>query len=304
MKKLVFGSLNIDRTYQVTGFVRPKETISALDYACFCGGKGFNQAVALARAGSELYFAGVIGADGEMLRQGLLDEGIHTQLRKASPNANGHAVIQVNERGENCIIVAAGSNAEVSREYVDEVLEHFAKGDLILLQNEIPHIGYIIDRASEKGMEIALNPSPFNQAVENCRLDRVRYLLINEVEGCELTGKHEPEDILDAIEARFAGIAVVLTLGEKGACFKAADGRRFFCEAAPCVCVDTTAAGDTFTGYFLTEYLEQGDAALALRRAAVASAIAVSRKGAYDSIPRREEVLRKLEAASAGPAAV
>ena len=146
MRKLVFGSLNIDRTYQVTGFVRPKETISALDYACFCGGKGFNQAVALARAGSELYFAGVIGADGEMLRQGLLDEGIHTQLLKASPNANGHAVIQVNERGENCIIVAAGSNAEVSREYVDEVLEHFAKGDLILLQNEIPHIGYIIDR--------------------------------------------------------------------------------------------------------------------------------------------------------------
>lgn len=303
MKKLVFGSLNIDRTYQVSYFVRSGETISALDYACFCGGKGFNQAVALARAGSELYFAGVIGADGGMLRQGLLDEGIYTQLLKESPNANGHAVIQVNERGENCIIVAAGSNAEVSREYVDEVLEHFSKGDLILLQNEIPHIGYIIERAAEKGMEIALNPSPFNQAVEICRLDQVRYLLINEVEGCELTGKRKPEDIMDAIEARFAGVAVVLTLGEKGSCFKSADGQRFFCAAAPCECVDTTAAGDTFTGYFLTEYLDHRDAALALGRAAAASAIAVSRKGAYDSIPRREEVLRKLETASASPAA-
>ena len=151
-------------------------------------------------------------------------------------------------------------------------------------------------------MRVALNPSPFNQAVKDCPLDRVSYLLINEVEGCELTGEQEPEKILDAVEARFAGLAVVLTLGEKGAWFKAADRRRFFCEAAPCVCVDTTAAGDTFTGYFLTEYLEHGDAALALRRAAAASAIAVSRKGASDSIPRREEVLRKLEAASGGPA--
>lgn len=304
MKKLVFGSLNIDRTYQVAGFVRPKETISALGYACFCGGKGFNQAVALARAGSELYFAGVIGADGGMLRQSLLDEGVHIELLKESPNANGHAVIQVNERGENCIIVAAGSNAEVSREYADEVLEHFEQGDLIVLQNEIPHVGYIIERAAEKGMRIALNPSPFNQAVKDCRLDLVSCLLINEVEGCELTGVQEPEKILDAIEAWFTGLAVVLTLGEKGAWFRAADGRRFFCEASPCVCVDTTAAGDTFTGYFLTEYLEHGDAALSLRRAAAASAIAVSRKGASDSIPRREEVLEKLDEASGGPAAV
>lgn len=296
MKKLVFGSLNIDRTYQVAGFVRPKETVSALDYACFCGGKGFNQAVALARAGSELYFAGVIGADGGMLRQGLLDEGIHTQLLKESAGANGHAVIQVNAQGENCIIVVAGSNAEVSREYVDEVLAHFAAGDLIVLQNEIPHVDYIIERAGEKGMVIALNPSPFNGAVERCRLEQVRYLLINEVEGGELTGKSEPAGILDAIRARFAGVAVVLTLGEKGAYFMAADGQRFFCPASPCDCVDTTAAGDTFTGYFLTEYLEHGDAAEALRRAAAASAIAVSRKGASSSIPRREEVLQRIGA--------
>ncbi len=296
MKKLVFGSLNIDRTYQVAGFVRPKETVSALDYACFCGGKGFNQAVALARAGSELYFAGVIGADGGMLRQGLLDEGIRTQLLKESAGANGHAVIQVNAQGENCIIVVAGSNAEVSREYVDEVLAHFAAGDLIVLQNEIPHVDYIIERAGEKGMVIALNPSPFNSAMERCCLEQVRYLLINEVEGGELTGMSEPAEILDAIRARFAGVAVVLTLGEKGAYFMAADGQRFFCPASPCDCVDTTAAGDTFTGYFLTEYLEHGDAAEALRRAAAASAIAVSRKGASSSIPRREEVLQKIGA--------
>lgn len=296
MKKLVFGSLNIDRTYQVAGFVRPKETISALGYSCFCGGKGFNQAVALARAGSRLYFAGVIGADGGMLRQGLLDEHIDIRLLKESEGANGHAVIQVNEQGENCIIVVPGSNAEVSRDYVDTVLAEFSQGDLIVLQNEIPHLDYIIEQAGEKGMVIALNPSPFNEAVMKCRLDRVRYLLINEVEGGELTGRQAPQEILDAIHGRLPGTAVVLTLGKDGAYFMAADGQRLHCPAAPCQCVDTTAAGDTFTGYFLTEYLEHADAAEALSRAAAASAIAVSRKGASNSIPRREEVLRAVGA--------
>lgn len=296
MKKLVFGSLNIDRTYQVVDFVRPKETISAIDYSCFCGGKGFNQAVALARAGSELYFAGVIGADGGMLRQSLLDESIHTQLLKETASPNGHAVIQVNERGENCIVVVAGSNAEVSREYIEDVLAHFDEGDLIVLQNEIPHVDYVIERAHEKGMRIAFNPSPFNSAIENCRLDYVSYLLINEVEGYELTGKKEPAGILDAIQARFPGVAVVLTLGEVGAHFMAGDGERFFCPAVSCNCVDTTAAGDTFTGYFLTEYLESGDAMTALRQAATASSIAVSRKGASSSVPKRDEVLKKIAA--------
>lgn len=294
MKKLVFGSLNIDRTYQVAEFVRPKETVSALGYSCFCGGKGFNQAVALARAGSELSFAGVIGADGGMLRHGLLEEHIDIHLLRESAGASGHAVIQVNEQGENCIIVVPGSNAEVSRDYVDQVLCEFSPGDLIVLQNEIPQLDYIIQRAGEKGMVIALNPSPFNGAIAKCRLDLIKYLLINEVEGGALTGSQDPQEILDALHRRLPNTAVVLTLGENGAYFMAADGQRSYCPAAPCQCVDTTAAGDTFTGYFLTEYLERGDPAEALRWAAAASAIAVSRKGASTSIPRREEVPRAM----------
>lgn len=294
MKKLVFGSLNIDRTYQVAEFVRPKETVSALGYSCFCGGKGFNQAVALARAGSELSFAGVIGADGGMLRHGLLEEHIDIHLLRESAGASGHAVIQVNEQGENCIIVVPGSNAEVSRDYVDQVLCEFSPGDLIVLQNEIPQLDYIIQRAGEKGMVIALNPSPFNGAIAKCHLDLIKYLLINEVEGGALTGSQDPQEILDALHRRLPNTAVVLTLGENGAYFMAADGQRSYCPAAPCQCVDTTAAGDTFTGYFLTEYLERGDPAEALRWAAAASAIAVSRKGASTSIPRREEVPRAM----------
>ncbi len=293
MKKLVFGSLNIDRTYQVEDFVRPKETISALSYACFCGGKGFNQAVALARAGSEIYFAGVIGADGDIMRCGLVQEGIRTELLRESAGANGHAVIQVNAKGENCIIVTAGSNAEVTREYIDEVLSHFEAGDLIVLQNEISNIDYIIEQAGKKGMVIAFNPSPFNDTIKNCRLDAVRYLLINEVEGCGLTGRTQPSEILDVIRVQYPAVSVVLTLGEIGAYFMSADGERTFCAAVPCECVDTTAAGDTFAGYFLTEYTESGDAAWALRLAAAASSVAVSRKGASASVPMRDEALRK-----------
>ena len=229
-----------------------------------------------------------------MLRHGLLEEHIDIHLLRESAGASGHAVIQVNEQGENCIIVVPGSNAEVSRDYVDQVLCEFSPGDLIVLQNEIPQLDYIIQRAGEKGMVIALNPSPFNGAIAKCRLDLIKYLLINEVEGGALTGSQDPQEILDALHRRLPNTAVVLTLGENGAYFMAADGQRSYCPAAPCQCVDTTAAGDTFTGYFLTEYLERGDPAEALRWAAAASAIAVSRKGASTSIPRREEVPRAM----------
>lgn len=297
MKKLVFGSLNIDRTYQVVDFVRPKETISALNYSCFCGGKGFNQAVALARAGSDLYFAGAIGADGEMLLHGLSDEKINTQLLKRSAGASGHAVIQVNEQGENCIVVVAGANAEINRDYIDEVLNHFTAGDLIVLQNEIPLVDYIVERAGEKGMVIALNPSPFRENIAKCRLDLIHYLLINEVEGEGMTGQSAPQRILDVIHNQVPNAAVVLTLGERGAYFMSVDNQRVFCPAIPCDCVDTTAAGDTFTGYFLTEYLEHKDAEKALYWAAAASSIAVSRKGASSSIPKRDEVVKKLNSA-------
>ena len=196
MKKLVLGSLNIDCTYQVEDFVRPKETISALHFERFCGGKGFNQAVALARAGSETWFAGVLGADGGMLLEAMQRENIRTELLRRSETPNGHAVIEVNRQGENCIIIVAGSNGEVTCEYIDEVLSRFSAGDLIVLQNEVPHVDYAITAARKKGMVVAFNPSPFNDAIAACRLTDVDFLLINEVEGQGLTGESEPEAML------------------------------------------------------------------------------------------------------------
>lgn len=294
MKKLVLGSLNIDCTYQVEDFVRPKETISAVSCERFCGGKGFNQAVALARAGSETFFAGVLGADGGMLLEAMEKENIRTDYLMRSESPNGHALIQVNREGENCIIIVAGSNGEVTCEYIDEVLSHFSAGDLIALQNEIPHVDHAIRAARTKGMVIAYNPSPFNAEVGKCRLADVDFLLINEVEGEGLTGRTAPEEILQALEAACPGTGVVLTLGEQGAVFRNGAGERYFGNAVKCDAVDTTAAGDTFTGFFLTEYLGSGDAERALRVAAMASSIAVSRKGAAPSIPSAAEVAERL----------
>ena len=294
MKKLVLGSLNIDCTYRVQQFVQPKETIAVKEFCRFCGGKGYNQAVALSRAGSTLFFAGVIGSDGEMLRQGLVSEGISTELLHRSDGPNGHAVIQVNESGENCIMVVAGSNAEVSCEYIDEVLAHFSVGDLIVLQNEVPNIGYAIEKAHQKGMQIAFNPSPFNDAICECRLDHVDFLLINEVEGSALTGQVEPAEILRTIRLNYPNLSTVLTLGAEGALFQASDGEQFHCEAVRTTAVDTTAAGDTFTGYFLTEYLNTYNGASSLKVAAFASSIAVSRHGAASSIPTRAEVVAAM----------
>lgn len=294
MKKLVLGSLNIDRTYRVQNFVQPKETIQVKSFQCFCGGKGFNQAVSLSRAGSEVYFAGVLGRDGAILKEGLEREHIHTELLRISDGVNGHAVIQVDDAGENCILVVAGSNAEVDRDYISEVLGHFSAGDFILLQNEIPNVDYAIELAREKGMFIAFNPSPFNQAALQCRLECVDLLIVNEVEGQGIAGGTEPGQTIERLHQQYPGVSILMTLGAEGAVFQAADGKKTGRAAVPCNVIDTTAAGDTFTGFFLTEYLPTRDAEKALEIASIASSIAVSRAGAAQSIPDQSEVLTEL----------
>ena len=290
MKKLVLGSLNIDRTYRVSNLVRPMETITARKYESYCGGKGFNQAVALARAGSEVFFAGVIGSDGEMLLDALHADKIRTDFVRRSGSANGHAVIQVDQKGQNCIIVVPGSNAEVTEAYIDEVLSHFSAGDLIVLQNEISCVGYAIEAASRKGLKIAFNPSPLDEAIQTYDITKADLLLVNEVESTALFGSDREEDIRRVLRSKFPHTSVVLTKGESGSLFIGAKGEKYDSQALKCVAVDTTAAGDTFTGYFLHELSGSGSPPEALRVASVASGISVTKKGASPSIPFSEEV--------------
>ncbi len=290
MKIVVFGSLNIDRVYSLEHFVRPGETVSAMKMEQFCGGKGFNQAIALRRAGNEVYFGGAVGQDGGMLLEKLDCNGIDRRFVKQTEGATGHAIIQLDESGQNCIIILAGTNGEITPADVADTLAGFGGGDLMVLQNEISCVPEIIRQAHEKGMVVAFNPSPYDGQIADCDVSCVDYLLVNETEGAAMAGTSELDAILATLHARYPRLNVVLTLGEDGAVFQDAAGRRFACGARKVQVADTTAAGDTFAGYFLSEMLSHGCAQKALSIAAAAAGIAVSRKGAEPSIPTMEEV--------------
>lgn len=290
MKVLNFGSLNIDYVYDVDHFVRAGETISSNALQLFCGGKGLNQSVAFARSGAQTYHAGCIGKDGGMLTDMLRSAGVDVRfVRVREDVASGHAIIQVSKSGENCILLHGGANQSMDDAFVDEVLSHFGKGDLLMLQNEINHLPYIVQRAKERGMTIVLNPSPFNEKILALDLSKLDAIIVNETEGNELSGETEADAIIAALLARYPAMRIVLTLGKHGAIY--ADAKeRAFCEIMPMPVQDTTAAGDTFTGYFFSTLLRGEAPAQALKTATAASALAVSRKGAAPSIPTAEEV--------------
>jgi ribokinase len=289
MRILNFGSLNIDHVYRVPHFVRPGETLSSDSYQQFAGGKGFNQSVALARAGATVFHAGKIGPEGGWLLEILREAGASTDYVFVEETPTGHALIQVEESGENAIILYGGANRTISPADVDQVLGHFAPGDFLLLQNEISSMAQIITRGSERGLRIVFNPAPMEATVLDYPLEAVSLFIVNEGEGQALTGESEPGAILAAMRGRFPRAATVLTLGAAGAIY-ADETVRVEVPAVVVKAVDTTAAGDTFTGYFLAA-LSSGEAVeAALHLAAKAAAICVTRPGAADSIPLREVV--------------
>lgn len=297
MKILNFGSLNIDRVYRIPHFVRAGETIASLGYQCFPGGKGLNQSIAAAKAGQRVYHAGCIGADGGFLLDTLREGGVDTRYVRNTGGITGHALIQVDDAGENCIILYPGSNFENGEAYVDEVLSDFEGPDILLLQNEINDLETLLKKGKERKMRIMLNPSPMDETLKRMDLSAVTWLMVNETEGCELTGETSPDRITEVLLQKYPDMKVILTLGGKGAVYR--DGREYLNQPAfPVSPVDTTAAGDTFTGYFIAAAAEGKETSEALRLAAMAASIAVSRQGASVSIPERglvEERLRQFE---------
>lgn len=290
MKVLCFGSLNIDYTYQVDHFVQKGETLLSKNLQVFPGGKGFNQSIALARAGLETYMAGQIGPDGLFLKELLEQNHVNTDFIKISESERtGNAIIQNDKDGDNCILLFGGTNQTIERKQIDSVLNSFEKGDVLILQNEINDMGYLMEKAHDKGMKIVLNPSPMDEKIETYPLDMVDIFLLNEVEAAQLLKRKGMtfEEMIVGLWNQYK-TTTVLTVGEKGSYYK--DEHHYFHQEAFVVkAVDTTAAGDTFTGYFLKEYFV-GNVRNALKIASLASSIAVTRKGAYPSIPTMEEV--------------
>lgn len=289
-KILNFGSLNIDLVYSVTHFVQPKETISSKKFERFCGGKGSNQSVALARAGANVFHAGCVGTDGNILIENLRDSGANVDYIKVVDVASGNALIQVEDSGENCIVLYGGANMEISLEQIDEVLVNFEKGDYLLLQNEISNNDYIINKAYDKGMIIVLNPSPMNEKIFTYDLNKVAWFILNEVECMAIADTNEIDKAMQDMREKFSKANILLTLGEKGSILYA-DGETIRQDIFKVVAVDTTAAGDTFTGYFLTCLMRGVGYAEALKISSKASSICVSKKGASNSIPKYSDVV-------------
>lgn len=290
MKILSFGSLNIDNVYSVDHFVRPGETISALNKEVFCGGKGLNQTIAIARAGVKVYHAGKVGPDGDILVNCLKHDGVDTGHILRGDQSSGHSIIQLDKSGSNCIIVYGGTNTSLTKEEIEQVLADFGPGDLLLMQNEINLPDVLMQLAAAKGMQIALNPSPINTyLLEKCPLHLVRYFILNEGEGETISGAAGRENVMAALKEKYPDSAIVLTLGSHGVLYCDQDNT-FSHGIYNTPVVDTTGAGDTFTGYFLAGVAQQLPMEDVLEQASIASSIAVSRKGAAASIPYIKEV--------------
>lgn len=289
MKIYSLGSLNIDYVYRVSHFVRPGETVSSVAMEKFPGGKGLNQSVALAKAGAQVRCGGMVGQDGKFLLDTLTGYGADVERVATCEGASGHAIIQVDDKGQNCILLYPGANHQVTQTYVEGFLQDAAPGDLLLLQNEISCLPEIFAIAAQKQLHIALNPSPFDSALLQLPLEQVKWWFCNEIEAAALFGGGAPEEMAQHFLAQYPGSNLVLTLGGEGCLFCNAklQLRLPACKVQP---VDTTAAGDTFTGFFLAAIAAGKSEEDALCLATKAAAITVTRMGASVSIPYANEV--------------
>ncbi len=294
MKAVVFGSMNIDKVYSLPHLPEKGETLYTDKYEIHVGGKGLNQAVSLARSGADVYMAGWVGSDGKFLTDFLVGAGVNTDLVKHTDDFTGHAVIEVDRDGQNQMILFPGANKEIDTEYCDAVLESISAGDLLLMQYETSQVEYMLRKAHEKGIKTALNPSPYVDELKNLPFDCVDYLILNEYEGQSISGKEDTDSVVDALKALNPDGAVILTLGGDGAVYS--DKNTTVSVSAFRVdAVDTTGAGDTFTGYCLNALLNGKTAEDALTAASAASAIAVTQRGAAETIPAAENVKEFLD---------
>ena len=289
MKILNFGSLNIDLVYQVEHIALPGETIASSAHQVFAGGKGANQSAALARAGAPIFHAGQVGPEGQWLVDKLAGLGVDVHHIRFGDTPTGHAIIQVDSQGQNSIVLFAGANAQIDQAAIDATLSHFGEDDILLLQNEINDVPYIMAAAARRGLRICLNPAPCRPKVRDYPLELVHWLVVNQTEAQSLADAETPEQALAALAAAYPHAAIVLTLGAAGVHYRTYR-EAFHLPARQIEAVDTTGAGDTFIGYFLQGLTADMTARDAMARAVQAAALCVTRPGAMDSIPAADEL--------------
>lgn len=296
MPKLVnLGSLCIDNVYRVAKITGAGETVASASHAVFPGGKGLNQSIAAARAGAAVEHFGCIGEDGLWLRDTLAREGVAVSgLRVADP-PSGHAVIQVNDAGENAIVIAGGANRVLAPDHVAAALAQVGDDDWLLLQNEINDVDAVLAAAQERGCRVAFNVAPVDGREQGYDLGGVDLLIVNEIEAAALAGTAERDAAVEVLRGRYPDAAVVLTVGREGLSYAGPDGAQELA-AYPVTAVDETAAGDAFIGYLMAALIAGAPMPTALREASAAGALAVTKAGAASSIPHRGEVQGLIDA--------
>ena len=294
MKTLVFGSCNLDHTYQAPRIVSPGETLAVRRVSLNPGGKGVNQSVALKRAGLDVYYAGCRGADGAALQRLLEENGVRTDFFRTADTPTGAAYIQVADTGENAILIYHGANFAVTRPMIDEVLAAFAPGDLLVMQNEISERDHLIEAGHSRGMRLVFNPSPFEACLREIDYGKLWLVFLNETELSGLSAGKPLSSFMEEMRLKYPDTRWVVTFGAEGSLYF----DRHVCvrqAAFPVNAVDTTCAGDTFTGFFTAALVRGETPQDALRLGAAAAAVTVSRVGAAGVIPTQEEALSLMK---------
>lgn len=290
-----YGSINVDHIYRIKQFVRPGETLASHNYHMMLGGKGANQSIALAKAGAAVQHIGRINTSDTWIREKLQSYGIGDTFLQSVEEPTGHAIIQVTDAGENAILLYGGANQSHDMADLEESLSNAGQGDWLLLQNECNLTREALALAKEREMTVAFNPAPMNAAVREMPLDFVDYLIVNEVETEDLLNDatitaDQPDALINQLHAKHPNLKIVLTLGDKGVMYKDAS-TSITISAEKVEAVDTTAAGDTFIGYFIQQCIAQIPIEDALVMATRASAITVQTLGASESIPDMQTLL-------------
>jgi len=277
------GSINIDNFYEVPHLPLPGETLAATGFGFGLGGKGANMSVAAARAAARVSHIGAVGANGRWTRERLMEYGVDVPHIAQLDTPTGHANIVIDRQGENSIVLFHGANVELTEAIIGAALTEASPGDFLLMQNETNGQDYAAETAQALGLRVAYAAAPFDAKVTEGLLGKIDLLILNAVEAQQLeeaTGK-----TADAL-----GIAdVVITLGAQGCKWVSDAGEKHF-DAYPTEVVDTTGAGDTFTGY-LVAALDRGmDMDGAIDLALKAASLMVARRGTADVIPDLKEI--------------
>ncbi len=279
-----FGSINIDHVYALGHLPAPGETLAAGSYRLELGGKGANQAVACARAGGDLRLLGAVGTDGRAALDRLAELGVGCDMVQQVDGATGHAIILVDAAGENSIIIHPGANHAMDADTVLAALKGAGISDILLMQNETAHQALVAEAAMGLGMEVVYSAAPFDIDAVQAVLPFVNMLVMNAVEAEQMQAALGVG--LDELPVE----TLVVTRGADGASWHSRGMQDIHVPAHKGKVVDTTGAGDCFTGA-LAAALDAGDyPEEAMRFAAAAASLQVTRPGAAGAMPTRAEI--------------